>query len=75
MFYVYHGFVNSDHHDASESPVYQLTECQTEQDVLDVRADHDANLTGETGGAIFRVIEGKERKLEPKERVVSWKLS
>jgi hypothetical protein len=74
MFYVYHGFVNSDNYDASEGPVYRLTECETEEDILDLKADHDVNLTGESGHAIFRVIEGKERELEPREVVTSWKL-
>jgi hypothetical protein len=74
MYYVYHGYVGPDNHDASDGPVYELTECETEEDVLGLRADFDANINGETSHVIFRVIEGKERKLEPKERVTSWRL-
>jgi hypothetical protein len=75
MFYVYHGFTNSDNYDESEELIYTLTECETEEDVCDLKADFDINVTEESSRVIFRVIEGKEREIEPKEKVVSWKLT
>ena len=75
MFYVYHGYVGPDHYDSSEGPTHELTECETEQDVLDFKADFDIINTDECNHVIFRVIEGKERELEPKERVTEWRLA
>jgi hypothetical protein len=75
MFFVYHGYVNSDNYDSEGGPIHTLTECKTEEDVCDLKADFDLNTHEECSHVIFRVIEGKERELEPKERVTSWRLA
>ena len=75
MYYVYHGYVNSDNYDSSEGPIHELTECKDEQAVLDLKEDFDLNAHEESSHIIFRVIEGKERQLEPKEKVTSWRLT
>jgi hypothetical protein len=75
MFYVYHGYVNSDNYDSEDGPLHELTECKTEEDVCDLKADFDLNATKDSSQVIFRVIQGLERDIEPKEKVVSWKLT
>jgi hypothetical protein len=75
MFYVYHGYVNSDHYDSADGPVHELTVCETEEDVLSLKEDFDLNAHEESTHIIFIVIEGKVRELEPKEKVIAWKLT
>lgn len=74
MFFVYHGYVNSDHYYSADGPIHELTECETEEDVLDLKEDFELNAHSESSHVIFRIIEGEERELEPKEKVTSWRL-
>jgi len=75
MYFIYSGYVSSDNHDASEGPVYKLTTCATAEEVLKLKEEFESGLHSECSGAIFRVIEGTERKLEEEKKVVSWKLT
>lgn len=75
MYYVYHGYVSPDNYDSTNTPTYQLSEFQTEQEVIEFKEEFEADLHDECMNPIFRVISGKELSLEPVEKVTSWKLS
>jgi len=75
MFYVYHGYVSPDNYDSSESPTYELSEFDTEQEVLDFKEEFDNEIHDECSNVIFRVISGKELSFKPVKTVTSWKLS
>jgi hypothetical protein len=74
MFYVYHGYVSADRYDASEGPLYEITECRTVDDVMKLLAEHHEAQHNECANAIFRVFEGQERKLSPVNIVEKWEL-
>ena len=74
-FFVYHGFVDPDSYDASDGPVYRLTECVTVQELSNLKRDHEEGAANpEASNAIFRVIEGVERELEGYMVTHSWRL-
>ena len=81
MFIVYHGYVTPDNCDASEGGgPYRLDVCKTEAQVLKLREEHEDGVYGEdrdgdgsdVSRSIFRVFEGIELEVEPKEKVTSW---
>jgi hypothetical protein len=74
MYYVYHGYVNSDNYDASEGPIFKLSQCETEEQVLELKKEFDEGIYDGCAHITFRVIEGKELELIPKEKVIVWKL-
>lgn len=75
MFFVYHGYVNSDHYDTADGPIFELTECETEEDVTGLKEDFDLNAHAESSHIIFRVIQGVERELVPREKVIKWRFA
>lgn len=75
MFYVYHGFVSPDNYDSTNSPTYELSEFQTEQEVIQFKEEFEAQLHDECMNPIFRIFSGKELSLEPVEKITTWKLS
>lgn len=83
MFIVYHGYVTSDNCDASDGHgPYQLSVCKTEAQVLKLREEHEDGVYGEdrdgdgsdVSRPIFRVFEGVELEVEPKEKVTMFAL-
>jgi len=74
MYYVYHGFVNSDNYDASEGPIFKLSRFVTEKQVIEFRKEFNERVNCECAHVVFRVFEGKERELIPKETVMEWRL-
>ena len=75
MFYVYHGYVSPDNYDSTYTPTYQLSEFETEQEVIEFKEQFEAELHDECTNPIFRIISGKELSMEPVEKVTTWKLS
>lgn len=75
MFYVYHGYVTPDNYDSTYSPTYKFSEFKTEQEVIEFKQAFEAEIPDECMNPIFRVISGKELKVEPVEIVTTWKLS
>lgn len=74
MYFVYEGYVSPDNCDASYGPTYTLTEYSTIEEVLKAKKEFENSLDKECQYAIFRVIEGVEKKLIAKEKVVEWEL-
>lgn len=75
MFFVYYGYVGPDNYDASEGPIYKLTACATEQEVIELKKELDAEFDPSTdSNVIFKVIEGEERTLKPEQVIVDYKL-
>lgn len=74
MYYVYHGYVSPDNYDASEGPIFKLTECETEGDVLKLKEQFEQEIHAGCAHVIFRVFKGKELELEAEEKVTVWKL-
>jgi len=75
MYYVYYGYVSADNYDASEGPTYKIKECRSADEVAAFKKEFDEDyLHDECGNIIFRVFEGKERTLKPKEVIQSYEL-
>lgn len=73
MFFIYYGYVSPDNYDASEGPTYLIKECQTETEVTDFKKEFEEDyLNDDCGNVIFRVFEGKERTISPKEVVTEY---
>lgn len=75
MFYVYHGYVNSDNCDASEGPIFKLSQFETEKQLLAFKEDFEESVSNECSHAVFRVIQGLEREMVPVEKITKWRLS
>jgi len=74
-YFVYHGGVTPDNYDASEGRgPYRLDVCETENEVLDLRKEHEDSLDRETSHPIFRVFLGDELTMLPEQKVTTWKL-
>lgn len=75
MFYVYYGYVSADNYDVSEGPIYKVAEFRTSDEVASFRKEFDEDyLHDECSNIIFRVFEGVERTLKPKEVIQSYDL-
>ena len=75
-YFVYSGYISEDMYDASEGPIYTLTKFSSEEAVLAFRkefeeATHDPDYVG---NVIFQVIEGKEKTIVPKEKIIEFEL-
>jgi len=75
MYYIYSGYVTSDSYDASETPVYTMRVCSSADEVTQLKEDFENDLSEDCSNIIFRVIEGRERKLVEETKVVTWKLA
>lgn len=76
-FFVVHGYCGPDHYTGDNGPILELSEFDTP---AEVEAFHEEFLQGgasskEASDVTFRVIEGKERKIVPVEKVTKFKLS
>ena len=76
VYFVYSGYVTPDDYDASEGPIYTLNKFFTEEQVLAFRKEFEEETCDPeyAGNVIFTVIEGVERTIKPKEKVVSFEL-
>lgn len=74
MFYIYHGYVSPDNYDSSESPVYELTEKNTEQEVIEHYKEFLSEIYDECSNVIYRVIKGTELQLRPVEKITDYKM-
>jgi hypothetical protein len=72
MFYIYHGYCSPDNYDASDGPTYKLKEVQSPEEVVAFRLEFQEDLHDECNNIFFRVFEGKERFLQPKQVVQSY---
>lgn len=72
MFYVYHGYTSPDNYDSSEAPTYKLSEFSSKQEVSEFKKKFDEELNNDCGNVEFRIIEGKELSMKPKEVVTEW---
>ncbi len=75
MYFVYEGYVSSDNCDTSYGPTYTLTAYNTVADVIEAKKEFENRLHKECQYAIFRVIEGVEKNMTPKEKIVEWELT
>ena len=76
MFYVYHGYASPDNCTRDGDGVYGLETCEDEQAVLRLYKEHSQAIAGdEASRGVFKVIEGVERKVRPRETVVKWELA
>jgi hypothetical protein len=74
MYYVYYGYSSPDNYD-SEDPTHEIKEFSSPSDVESFRKEFDEDyLTDECSNVIFRVFEGVERTIKPKEVVMSYRL-
>ncbi len=78
MFFVYYGSVGPDNYDATEGPIYQIREFATEKEVLEFRKefyeDYENYENDDYSNEIFRIFEGKERLVQPKEIIETFEL-
>ena len=74
MFFVYYGYVSADNYDSSEGPTYCIKECKTAGEVETFKKKFDEEVHDECSNVIFRIFEGKERFLQPKEVVTVYEL-
>ena len=74
MYYVYHGYVGPDNHDASEGPIFKLSQFENTEQVLAFKKEFDEGVHGDCSHVTFRVIEGKELELVPEKTVTVWRL-
>ena len=75
MFYVYSGYLSPDNCDQSSGPTYTLREFNTPEQVTEFKRKFEEETRGDYyGQRIFRVIEGKERKVQAIEVVKDWRL-
>lgn len=75
MYFVYKGYVSSDNFDASYGPTYTLTAYNTAAEVIKAKKEFEAGINKECQHVIFRVIEGIERNMTPKEKIIEWELT
>jgi len=75
MFYVYSGYVDAD--TDFDYPSYGIEMFHTEDEVIQCRLEFEESLddNDEASGSVFRVFQGKEVFLRPKEVITSYKLS
>lgn len=74
MYFVYYGYVSPDNYDASNGPTYKIKECQSVHEVVLFKKEFEESLHDECANIIFRVFEGSERFLAPKEVIISYEL-
>ena len=76
MFYVYSGYLSPDNYDqSSRGPTYSLREFNTPEQVTEFKRKFEEETRGDyCGQRIFRVIEGKERKIQAVEVDKDWRL-
>lgn len=74
MYFVYHGYCSADNYDG---PIYELTECTTEEQVLALHADflEETNERDDISNPIFTVIEGTQLNIVPVETVTRYALT
>ena len=75
-YFVYSGYVTPDSYDSSEGPIYTIKEFSTEEQVLHFRKDFGEEVSDPeyAGNVIFQVIEGVEKTIVPKEKIVAFEL-
>jgi hypothetical protein len=74
-YFVYHGYVSPNSYDAREDPVYQLTTLDTEEEVSEFKKTFMEDIDNEENyNPIFTVIEGRELKITPTEKIRKYKL-
>lgn len=73
MFYVYHGYYGPDHFDSSDGPLYKLSSFKTISELEEFKEEFDEVVNSiPCSNIIFRIIEGKERKMKPVQVVTKW---
>ena len=75
-YFVYSGYVSPDGYDASEGPIYTLNKFFGEEAVLAFRKEfeEETNDPEYAGNVIFKVIQGEELIVAPKEKIVEFEL-
>ena len=78
-YYVYSGYVSDDNYDGPSEghPCYTLKEFGEEKGVIDFKKEFNEVINGyaDCGHIIFKVFEGKELQVKPKEKVIDYELS
>jgi len=74
MFFIYYGYTNPDHYDASEVPMYNMKKCNTQEEVIKFKKDFDNCMCEGCSNVVFRIFEGKEFELIAKTIVTDWTL-
>ena len=74
MYFVYHGYVNSDNYDYSAGPIFKVVEFKTPEEVEEFKLEFEEEVNEDCIHVIFRVFEGTERVLVENEVVVNYKL-
>lgn len=75
MFYVYYGYISADNYDASEGACYKIKEFNNSDEVLAFKKEFDEDyIRDECCNIEFRVFEGKEKELKPKQVVTAYTL-
>ena len=75
MYYIYSGYVSPDNYDNSEGPSYTIEECHTQEAVIEAKKAFEEDIHDECSYVIFRVFEGDEKKLKPKEIITEWEIT
>ena len=75
MFYVYSGYVSPDNDDSSEGPTYSMKEFISKEEVVAARKEFQESICDDCSYVIFRVFEGIERRLVPKNVVETYGFS
>lgn len=74
MFYVYYGYVSPDNCDSSENLTHKIREFRSSEEVIAFKQEFEEELPRECSHVAFRVFEGRERPLLPKQVVQTYEL-
>ena len=74
-FFVVCGYCSPDNYTSNDGPVLELLEFDTTKEVEACYKQFKEETRGEASDLVFRIIEGRERKIEPVEKVTEYKLS
>jgi hypothetical protein len=75
MLYVIHGYSDSDHYTSDNGPLLEVTECNGPEEVEALYKEFLENINHkDTSHKVFRVIDGKERKMVEKKVITEWVL-